>query len=90
MLFNSYVFILLFLPITWGIYFLLNYMRHYKLAQICLVIASLVFYGFYNWQYLLVIIGSIVVNYSLAILGQCLKNHRFRILRNNMCVGGGY
>lgn len=82
MLFNSYIFILLFLPITWGIYFILNPYSHYKAAQICLITASLIFYGFYNWHYLLVIMGSIVVNYVIAVLGHFLKNQTSYIFLN--------
>ncbi len=74
MLFNSYIFILLFLPVTWGIYFLLNSKKQYKIAQFCLIVASLIFYGFYNWHYLLVIIGSILINYSIALLAYFSKN----------------
>lgn len=86
MLFNSYIFILLFLPITWGIYFILNSYNCYKAAQICLIIASLIFYGFYNWHYLLVIMGSIVVNYIIAVLGHFLNNRTLNVFWNR----GGY
>lgn len=82
MLFNSYIFILLFLPITWGIYFILNSYNCYKAAQICLIIASLIFYGFYNWHYLLVIMGSIVVNYIIAVLGHFLNNRTLNVFWN--------
>lgn len=81
MLFNSYIFILFFLPVTWGIYFLLNSNRKYKAAQVCLIIASLIFYGYYNWYYLLVIAGSIIANYSIAALAHLLKN-RFTMSLN--------
>lgn len=74
MLFNSYIFILTFLPATWGTYFLLNSRMYYKAAQIFLIMSSLIFYGFYNWHYLLVITGSIIVNYVIAVLGHFLKN----------------
>ncbi len=80
MLFNSYIFVLLFLPVTWGIYFLLNSKNQYKTAQFCLIVASLIFYGFYNWHYLLVIIGSIIINYSLALSAHFLKNQSIAFL----------
>ena len=63
MLFNSYYFIFVFLPLTWLGYFRLNYLRKYKSAQAFLVTASLIFYGYYNWYYLTIICVSIFVNY---------------------------
>lgn len=66
MLFNSYYFILIFLPITWCTYFGLNAVKKYKLAQLSLVAASLFFYGYYNWYYLSIICVSIIVNYGSA------------------------
>ena len=66
MLFNSFVFIFAFLPITFLVYFGLNRMRHYTTAKIALVVASLYFYAFFNWSYLPIIISSILVNYLVA------------------------
>ncbi|MEG1807993.1 MAG: MBOAT family O-acyltransferase, partial [Cetobacterium sp.] len=64
MLFNSFYFIFLFFPITIFIYFLLNNYEHEKLAKFWLVLTSLYFYGYFNYSYLILIIASIVVNYS--------------------------
>lgn len=66
MLFNSFVFIFAFLPITFLVYFGLNKMRQYTLAKAALVVASLYFYAFFNWSYLPIILSSIVVNYLVA------------------------
>lgn len=63
MLFNSYIFILLFLPVTLTGYFLLNRFNKNTLAKIFLLIMSLWFYGYFNYAYLLVILSSIAVNY---------------------------
>ena len=69
MLFNSYIFILLFLPITtWGFYQATR-IGGRGLAIPWLVIASLFFYGYWNPPYLLLLILSIGINY---ILGQVL------------------
>lgn len=65
MLFNSYVFILAFLPVVWVLYFGLNKLKWYKAATWALVLASLFFYGFNNWKFCLVLIASIVVNFVL-------------------------
>lgn len=68
MLFNSYIFILCFLPGCIIGYFILNHMRYYKPAQVFLIGMSLWFYGFFNLRYLLVIFISIGVNYSVYML----------------------
>ena len=63
MLFNSYIFILLFLPLCLVGYFGLNHMGRYTLAQAFLLGMSLWFYGFFNPSYLAIILVSIVGNY---------------------------
>ena len=65
MLFNSYVFLMAFLPITWLVYFGLNHLRMYKLATGALLIASFVFYGYQNWRLCILLATSILVNYIL-------------------------
>jgi alginate O-acetyltransferase complex protein AlgI len=66
MLFNSYRFILLFLPITLVIFYLLGRSRKYRLAQGWLVLMSLVFYGSWNISYLPIILASISFNYLIG------------------------
>lgn len=63
MLFNSYIFILLFFPICISGYFILNHFSHWKTAQIFLLGMSLWFYGYFNAKYLFIIICSVVINY---------------------------
>ncbi len=64
MLFNSYIFILLFLPLTWCIYFGLNHFRLYQLGQCALIIASFVFYGYQNPKLCLLLLFTIIANYG--------------------------
>lgn len=66
MLFNSYEFIFLFLPITLILYFTLNKFGKNELAKGWLVIASLYFYSYFNRTYLILIIISIVINYGIG------------------------
>jgi len=68
MLFNSYVFIILFLPIVWCIYFLLNRFRFYKLAQAALIVASFVFYGYQDYKLCWLLFATIVGNYTLHLV----------------------
>ena len=64
MLFNSFVFILLFLPVTLAVYYGLNKLGQYKAAKLSLILASLVFYGYNEPRYVPVILGSIALNYG--------------------------
>lgn len=65
MLFNSLRFIFLFLPITMiGFHLLGRYGRRPVIAWLGLM--SLVFYGAWNRVYVLLLVGSIVVNYIVA------------------------
>lgn len=66
MLFNSYIFVLVFFPIVLIGWFGLNHFKQYQAAKIFLIIASLVFYGYYNWWYLLIIVLSVILNYSFS------------------------
>ena len=67
MLFNSYVFMLAFLPLTLLIYFLLGRLpERIQLNKLFLVLASFVFYGYNNPSYVPIIVCSILVNYVLS------------------------
>jgi D-alanyl-lipoteichoic acid acyltransferase DltB (MBOAT superfamily) len=66
MLFNSPVYLFLFLPCTAVIYFLLNRFRFIPAATAWLVLASLFFYRYWNASYLLILVTSILVNFSFG------------------------
>lgn len=66
MLFNSYEFIFIFLPIVVIIYFFLNKKALFITSKIWLIIASLFFYAWWNVKFLPLIIVSIIVNYSIG------------------------
>lgn len=66
MLFNSYIFIFLFLPLTLLIYFFANHLKKYNLAQAFLLCASIVFYGYFNTSYVWIIVSSILLNYTIS------------------------
>ena len=63
MLFNSQAFIFLFLPLTLLLFFGLGRFSG-KLASGWLVVASLFFYGWWNPQYVLLLLASILFNFS--------------------------
>jgi alginate O-acetyltransferase complex protein AlgI len=67
MLFNSYPFILVFLPITLGLYLLTRRLRDRRYLVLALLLASLVFYGSWDWRFLPVLLGSLIVNYGFSV-----------------------
>ncbi len=67
MVFSSYPFIFLFLPIVILGYYGLSKTKSPIYQRIFLIAASLFFYGYSNINHLLLIVSSIVVNYVIAI-----------------------
>ncbi|WCK55551.1 MBOAT family protein [Aneurinibacillus sp. Ricciae_BoGa-3] len=63
MLFNSYAFILVFLPITLCVFFLLGSRKKTTAATVALIMASLVFYSYWDKKYLVLLLASILFNY---------------------------
>ena len=78
MLFNSYVFILLFLPLCILGYYGLNYFNKYILGQAFLLGMSLWFYAYFNISYLFIIVGSIAMNYFIYFLFQKIRDGNIR------------
>ena len=66
MVFNSYIFILLFLPVTLIGYYGLMRLKKGDAARLFLTAVSLVFYAYFRPVHLPVLIGSICVNYFFA------------------------
>ncbi len=68
MLFNSFEFILLFLPLALFGYYALNYFSFVVASKVWIVISSLFFYAYWNFNYLPLIITSVVLNYIFSYL----------------------
>src|SRR5258708_29427144 len=66
MLFNSYAFVLAFLPVSLLVYQALRRTGFVRASIFALTLASLIFYGWWNPVYLLLIIPLILVNFALA------------------------
>lgn len=66
MLFNSYLFLFLFLPVCLLIYFGLNRFGHFKAGIAWLTVASLVFYAAWNPVYAGLLVGSVAANYGFG------------------------
>ena len=90
MLFNSYEFLFLFLPICFFVYFYLNSKKLVTASKIFLVVASLFFYSWWNVIYLPLILGSMLFNFFV---GQALgkkstkKMLTFGIIGNVLLLG---
>jgi D-alanyl-lipoteichoic acid acyltransferase DltB (MBOAT superfamily) len=81
MLFNSYLFLFVFLPVSlFGFYYLIR-SNNKNLSILWLVTASLFFYSWWNPAYFLLIISSILFNYFIG--RALLKYHYFFLL----CIG---
>lgn len=66
MLFNSYIFIFIFLPLALLGWYGLNHLKKYRMASLFLAGMSLWFYAYFNINYLAIILGSIGANYLLS------------------------
>lgn len=66
MLFNSYIFLLVFLPLCLAGYYVLNRFKLHTVALLELIGMSLWFYGYFNYSYLLILCGSIVANWLVS------------------------
>ena len=66
MLFNSYEFIFVFLPVSFFGYFYLNHKRLITASKVWLVFSSLFFYSWWNIVYLPLILTSVFFNYTIA------------------------
>lgn len=75
MLFNSYAFIFLFLPVVAIVFFQLARVGQ-QYASAWLALSSLFFYGYWNPDYLGLLLGSIVGNYSFGTwIGRAVNRH---------------
>ena len=78
MLFNSYIFIFLFLPVTLLGWYILNHMKAYEPAKLFLAGMSLWFYGYFNIYYLGVIVVSILGNFLISWFLKIFHGKRMR------------
>ncbi len=75
MLFNSYIFICILLPVALLGWYGLNYFGHNRLAGIFLTGISLWFYAYFHVSYLFLIVGSIALNYFISLIVEAYRKH---------------
>src|SRR2546423_9068141 len=74
MLFSSYIFLFVFLPVTLCGFCLLSRLAGAKPAKLWLTLASLVFYGWWNPIYVALIVASMLFNFWLGSrIGQAVR-----------------
>ena len=78
MLFNSHIFIFVFLPLLLAGWYFLNYKRKFMLAQGYLIGMSLWFYAYVNAAYLWLLLGSCIVGWSLSLLPEKISSKKGR------------
>lgn len=85
MLFNSVEYLFVFIPIVFTVYFLLNKFKFYNVAKFFLLFASLFFYGAYKWDYLSIIVVSILFNYGISF---CFKLNIAEAFKKGILIFG--
>lgn len=86
MYFNSYIFILAFLPITLSGYYLINRTKKYSLATMWLLAASLVFVGYLNWHYVVMTTVSVIIGYAFVM---AVSNTDYSTATRKRILAGG-
>jgi Predicted membrane protein involved in D-alanine export len=74
-LFHSIEFLFFFLPVTWVVFLLLVKTGRARGAVAWLTFASLFFYAWWKWEYLALLVGSILVNFFIG-CAVCPKTSR--------------
>lgn len=94
MLFNSYLFIFVFLPIVLFGWYGLHKLKLEKTAKLFLFGMSLWFYGYFHVEYLMIILCSIAFNYGVSALLTRVSSDNLRqlvkwsaVFCNLLCLG---
>ena len=82
MLFNSYIFIFVFLPVVLAVFCLLRNRPERRWTIAWLVLASFVYYAWWKPEYLLLLLASIAVNagFGKILCGGRLSRHASRVV----------
>lgn len=78
MLFNSYIFIFAFIPLTMLLFYGFRHLGLDRGAVFTLVVMSLAFYGWWSAKYLLLLIPLMLINYGIA--------NRMALYRSRQCL----
>jgi len=81
MVFNSYQFILVFLPVVYGGFLIAHRYGGWPMAFKWLAVVSLVYFGMWGLPLLAVLVGSLMFNYTAGTVIACLGGHP-KVARN--------
>jgi alginate O-acetyltransferase complex protein AlgI len=85
MLFNSYPFLLVYLPIVLSVFFGFSKMHLTRAAKGWLLLSSLFFYGYWDVHYLPLLAGSIIFNYGC---GSWILSSKQPVLKKTFLISG--
>ena len=88
MLFNSYTFIFMFLPVTVFLFHAVRQRGYTRGAFFILVLASLIFYGWWSPRYLLLLSALILINFGIAKGALASRNRGEEEICKRLCVLG--
>lgn len=88
MIFSTYQFVLFFLPITFGGYFIFHHLKMHSCAKLWLVLASFYFYAQGSPDFFPFFLGSVVGNYLIGNMLSKLQGHNHRIERGILLTVG--
>ncbi|MFR6590748.1 MAG: hypothetical protein ACLURV_12275 [Gallintestinimicrobium sp.] len=91
MLFNSHIFMLLFLPLLLAGWYFLNWKKKFQLAQGYLIGMSLWFYAYANLQYLWLLLFSCLIGWLLSCLPEKIFSEKGKKSADwcRMCFSSG-
>jgi D-alanyl-lipoteichoic acid acyltransferase DltB (MBOAT superfamily) len=87
MLFNSYIFLLVFLPLTLAFYHGIRFRIGTRAGIATLVVASFVFYGWWSPKYLPLLLGLMAADYLIAGRLICVRERRPGLARLLVSLG---
>ncbi len=86
MVFNSQLFIFIFLPVVLMIYYLLHKVKLHKGAKLFLIVSSFVFYGYFNIKFVPVLLFSLVSNYCFFQMFRLIPISKKVLLRKLLLI----
>ena len=83
MLFNTPEYFLLFLPVSIIVYFFFSKRRYFAASKLWLLLCSLFFYCYWKFDYIWILLGSIVFNFVVGSILSKEANGRQNALENS-------
>ena len=88
MIFSTYQFILVFLPVVFIVYFVLHHLKWHQMAKIWLVIASFYFYSQGSPDFFPFFMGSVLGNYIIGTTMSRMQGDSYKLERRLLLLVG--